>query len=263
MSRHFNTDRHWETHARENPYFAVVTEPEFREPLTPETRRRFFQTGDDYVESLMEIVRRQLDPEFAVGTALDFGCGVGRILLPLAARGWKVSGIDISESMLAEARTNLLTNGISNAGLYRSTANLANGSQFDLVHSFIVLQHIPSGRGAEIVGGLLDLVAPTGVAVLHVTFEYGWRKERATATAWNLLRWICNAIPPVGWIAGFLRGRKVPPPMLMENYDLNEVFRLLKDRGFNNLVCRFSDHTMPGILIFAQRNHRIVHPDPF
>lgn len=39
-----------------------------------------------------------------VGSVLDLGCGDGRNLLYLAARGWSVSGVDISEVGVALAR---------------------------------------------------------------------------------------------------------------------------------------------------------------
>ena len=38
------------------------------------------------------------------GAALEFGIGTGRIALPLAARGVSVSGIDLSEAMIAKLR---------------------------------------------------------------------------------------------------------------------------------------------------------------
>lgn len=43
----------------------------------------------------------------AEGTALELGCGTGRILLPLARAGARVVGIDRSEPMLAFARRRL------------------------------------------------------------------------------------------------------------------------------------------------------------
>src|SRR5438105_4798272 len=38
------------------------------------------------------------------GDALELGIGTGRIALPLAARGVRVHGIDLSEAMVAELR---------------------------------------------------------------------------------------------------------------------------------------------------------------
>ena len=37
------------------------------------------------------------------GAALELGIGTGRIALPLAARGVRVHGIDLSEAMVAQA----------------------------------------------------------------------------------------------------------------------------------------------------------------
>jgi SAM-dependent methyltransferase len=43
---------------------------------------------------------------------LDVGCGYGRIAIPLAARGYQVSGLDLSEPLLHSARTTALTQGV-------------------------------------------------------------------------------------------------------------------------------------------------------
>lgn len=40
----------------------------------------------------------------AGGSILDLGCGTGRHSVELAARGYRVTGVDLSEGMLAEAR---------------------------------------------------------------------------------------------------------------------------------------------------------------
>jgi ubiquinone/menaquinone biosynthesis C-methylase UbiE len=37
------------------------------------------------------------------GPILELACGIGRITLPLAKEGFKITGLDIAESMLAEA----------------------------------------------------------------------------------------------------------------------------------------------------------------
>ena len=41
------------------------------------------------------------------GSILELGCGTGRILLPLAEQGCRITGLDISESMLAWCRHKL------------------------------------------------------------------------------------------------------------------------------------------------------------
>lgn len=41
------------------------------------------------------------------GRVLELGCGTGRILIPTAAAGWEIVGLDLSEAMLARCREKL------------------------------------------------------------------------------------------------------------------------------------------------------------
>lgn len=61
---------------------------------------------NDYELWLGKILLPQLKKRglAAGGWALDVGCGTGRAFQPLLSRGWRVTGCDVSEGMLAEAR---------------------------------------------------------------------------------------------------------------------------------------------------------------
>lgn len=106
------------------------------------TEERFWQSG---ARDLAELVLRdlQLSPKTR---ALEIGCGVGRLLRPLASRVERAWGVDISEEMVGRARTAL-------SGLENVEVRLTDGSlhgfgdaTLDLVVSFIVFQHIPEKR---------------------------------------------------------------------------------------------------------------------
>ena len=43
----------------------------------------------------------------AEGPVLELGCGTGRVMLPIARAGTAVVGIDLSERMLARARSRI------------------------------------------------------------------------------------------------------------------------------------------------------------
>jgi SAM-dependent methyltransferase len=75
---------------------------------------------------------------------LDVGCGVGRWSCLLAARGAEVTGVDISPTMIAQARRRAGTRGIAGQCrfLVQDLAALDAGGKFDLVLSVTVLQHI-------------------------------------------------------------------------------------------------------------------------
>ena len=82
------------------------------------------------------------DPPRA-GRCLDFGCGVGRLTLALAAHFREVVGVDIAPSMLERAE--------KYKGPASNVSYVLNGREdlsqfpdgsFDFVHASIVLQHM-------------------------------------------------------------------------------------------------------------------------
>jgi len=75
---------------------------------------------------------------------LDVGCGVGRWSRMLAARGARVTGIDLSPTMVAQASRRASSQGIARncRFLVQDLAALDAGEKFDVVLSVTVLQHI-------------------------------------------------------------------------------------------------------------------------
>ena len=97
----------WTNLASRNPYWAVVSWPEFHEnDLDEDAIRRFFESGERHVASVLATVRAHVDPDFEPGRALEYGCGVGRIAIPLARVCEHVVAVDISEAMLNETEAN-------------------------------------------------------------------------------------------------------------------------------------------------------------
>lgn len=88
-----------------------------------------------------------LEPWFdiAPGTrVLDVGCGVGRWSSMLAARGALVTGIDLSPTMILEAKRRADESGVASRCrfLVQDVAQLDVGETFDLIVGVTVLQHI-------------------------------------------------------------------------------------------------------------------------
>ena len=160
-----NSDKDWERFGKTDPYFAVLTAPEFHGRLSEPERAKFFASGETHIDTILSIIRERLDPSFAPARSLDFGCGVGRLVLPLARRSRDVTGVDVSPSMLAEARRNCDSAGAKNVTLVQGDDDLsAAGGPFDFVHTYIVLQHIPSERGEKLVRNLAAKLAQIGRA---------------------------------------------------------------------------------------------------
>ena len=231
------TDRDWDLLARTDPFWAVSTDDRYRRAnLSDAALTQFFAAGEYHIDFLFRTIRHHLGDDFAPATALDFGCGVGRMLIPLARRCRAVTGVDVSEAMLTEARSRLGALGIGNVTLARGDDDLsAVPGRFDFVHSFIVLQHIPVERGVALHRRLLARLNETGVGAIH--FHYAKAEHllppnsllaRARRLGGNLLR---RVVPS---------RRKVE--MQMNPYDLNLICRDLQQAGIRRLHVEFTDH---------------------
>lgn len=226
-----STDKAWEKWGQTDPYYGVLAEDNFRkEKLNADSKKTFLESGEEYIRFIINIINKHIDPAFAPSNCLDFGCGVGRLVIPLAKRYKKVVGIDISDSMLEEARKNCLENEISNASFYKSDDNLsAVNSRFDLVHSCLVFQHIPAMRGKRILKRLLELLNNKGIAVVQIIFY------RNASFLKKLSCWLQKGIPFLANVVNIFRGRKfLQPPVQMNSYNLTEIAKLLKDNGVEN-----------------------------
>jgi SAM-dependent methyltransferase len=174
MSR--DTDRDWERIANENPYWGVLSTEEFRgADLAPDVRKQFLHTGEQPIADLITFIHQHVAPGFRIDRALEFGCGVGRLLIPLARIAREVVGVDVAPRMLELARKNVSQAGLRNASFVVGDDTLSGvAGEFDFVLSYIVFQHIPPERGMAIMRRLLDLLKLRGVFSLHLTFA----KER-------------------------------------------------------------------------------------
>lgn len=247
-STDLSTDCAWEEWGRRDPYFGVITDPKFRRvELTPERKREFFDTGPSHVGGVLDTIRRHIAPEFSPKRVLDFGCGVGRLLVPFAKIAEEVVGLDVSQSMLDEARRNCDECQLTNVQLLPSDDDLtALSGDFDLIHSCIVFQHIPVERGRRIFAGLLRRLRPGGVGAIHMTYA-------KAIFASNL------GAPPVSRPStdpeeSTMIAPDADPEIQMNPYNMNEILFLMQTAGVKQFHVDFSDHGGEmGIFAFFSR----------
>lgn len=241
----------WDRFGRHDPYFGVLNAPRFRDAgREGPARAEFFATGEAHVAALFGAIHESLCPRFAPQRALDFGCGVGRILLPLALRVPQVTGVDISPAMLEEARRNCDRARIGNVTLIEPHELEGDEQRYDLIHSYIVFQHVPERMGLRALRMLVSHLAEDGFGALH--FVYDTRLPR-----WRrLVHWMRKRVPLVHPLMNMLQGRRIRSPLMQMNpYDLNRVIRILHDAGCHRMVMRFSDHGgWLGVMLLFQ-NH--------
>lgn len=247
-----DTDADWDLIARKDPYWGVVSSEEFRGlTIPPDQRERFFQSGHELAGWVVAVARRYFVPDFAPKRTLEFGCGVGRVLIPLARLSGEAVGLDVSESMLELCRKHVDEAGIRNVRLARADDTLsALEGTFDLVNSFIVLQHVPPQRGMAILRRLLDRLRPGGIAALQLTYAKARRFLAHEEPRAQFYRRDGNMLVDLA------PKPDAPPPgtVSMYEYDLNSVFAVLAGAAMGPLVTFPTDHSGHiGVHVFLQR----------
>lgn len=236
MAWRYDSDLAWEELGERDPYYAVWTHDRYHiDKLDQDRRIEFFRTGEKHVDWLIDVITRSLDENFVLRRVLDYGCGVGRCLIPFARRAEEAVGVDVAQAMLRETARNCQLYGIRNSRLLGHDWATQVHSDFDLVHSFIVFQHITPARGEEVTRRLLTKVKTGGIVALHFTFRSN-RRSRAAI-------WLRCHVPAANALLNVYRRRPLRlPPMLMSSYSLNKIAVLLYDAGFLQVQVHFTNH---------------------
>lgn len=205
LSRH---RRDWEELAQVDPLWAVLTEPQFKDRQWDPAE--FLARGEAEIASLMRILN-VLGRPLLRRSALDFGCGAGRLSIALARRFDKVIGVDISETMIEVAKQNAAS--VSNVAFIVSRAEGLtefDDASFDLVYSNLVLQHMPSqGIALTYIADFIRVLANDGIAVFQVPADLRFRSRP------QLRRRLYRVLRGLGVSSGRLIGLGVNPMRLI------------------------------------------------
>ena len=216
-----DTDRDWTRVAEENPYWGVLSDEQFRGmALSAESSARFFASGETFITDLLGFARHHVVPGFAVKRGLDFGCGVGRLLVPIARVAEEAVGVDVAPKMLELTRANLAAAGLANAQAVQGDDTLSQVTgRFNFVNTYIVLQHIPPERGVVLIRRLLELLEVGGVFSLQMTYAKERRfftHETGRASYYRRTGQTVQDLVPV-------ENHAPEGTITMFDYDLNEV----------------------------------------
>jgi SAM-dependent methyltransferase len=214
----------WEELARREPYFPVLTDEGVREV-------DFLKTGEEDVVILLAAIASLLGRDPTLAAALDFGCGAGRLTLPLARRARRMVACDIAPTILEHARQNARQAGLHNV-TFIETGELAGlpDAQFDFVCSLLTFQHIPPVKGYGLIRTLLRLLAPGGVATIQLTLEPPGGGLQRLARIRRASRFVHRVMPHV---------IHRPSWMQVNAYDERVVNRIIAEAEVS-LIGRFS-----------------------
>lgn len=147
-------------------------------PLRRVSEDAYWQSGEAQADQLATV----LEPGCSV---VDFGCGDGRVTIPLAARGYDVTGADASPNMLRRLRErapHIPTVPSDGVDLPREM-----GDPVDAVVALAVLIHHDYASGRSIIHGLADTVRPGGTLILDwpTSDRPGERRDWIGVTTWS------------------------------------------------------------------------------
>ncbi|MEK6372106.1 MAG: class I SAM-dependent methyltransferase [Acidobacteriota bacterium] len=228
----------WEELARREPYFAVLTNDGSRGvPGNAAATAAFFDTGEDDIAALLAAITPLLGHDVRVARALDFGCGAGRLTLPLARRALQVVACDVAPTMLTHARQNAESAGVRNV-TFMSSEDLGGlpPGEFDFICSLLVFQYIPAKAGSRILRTLIDLLAPGGIAAIHVTFR------RPDSSLRRLARLIRARSGPARRTPGVVRHELQRPYTRINEYDEHSVRDEIEAAGAHLLALLPTHH---------------------
>lgn len=208
----------WERIAKLAPYYCVLSSPQFLNPELSGSFGAFFETGDREVARLLETIRssgRKVD----VRRVVEFGCGPGRLLPALARRGFHVTAVDLSPSMLELARANVERFELADSIEFLELRDfLQQSDAFDLIIATRMLQHVVVDEGLAYVRQLLRRLRPGGFLFLNAPFASARGLASRAALAMR------RRVPPLNRIANRMKHRAAAIPLLVPQvYSLDQL----------------------------------------
>jgi len=212
--------RDWNQLGRVDPFWATFTRQDKR--LGRWDVEEFFLTGAQDVAKVMAVAEYLGYPR-GRDTALDFGCGVGRLTRALASHFLDCCGLDISESMIARARD--LNQPIHNCTFLvndREDLQAFVDNSFDMIYSKWVLQHLPgTALMKSYIREFVRVLRPDGLLVFQVRTWLTLRLRMKPR------RRLYNMLKALKFREDFLHQKLALDPIQMTAIPESEVDRLL------------------------------------
>lgn len=250
------TDSDWKRWGTNSPYYGVLSLDRFRpENLDDEAMESFFASGEVHVNSVFSQIESMIGESFRPRSSLDFGCGVGRLSIPIAKRSGHTIAVDVSQAMLEETARNCAARHIDNIEFAISTDALSGiPAEIDFVHSFIVLQHIAAQRGQHIIAGLARRVSQDGFLALQFYSRCN--------SPWFVRTLVKGryVFPPLHWLRNLMKSRPLfEQAMQLHVYDLSKILGMLRTLGFPEVQLNLDTEAggqFESVFLLAQRTHR-------
>lgn len=157
--------KNWNQFGKEDPYWAILTDPDKKGNRWEE--KEFFETGRLLIDKKFKRLKN-LNPNFSFHSALDFGCGAGRLTQGLANHFDKAVGVDIAPSMIQLAKEKNNKKNCTFIVNDKNDLSIFGKEEFDFIYSVITLQHMQPIYAKSYIIEFLRLLKPNGIAMFQV-----------------------------------------------------------------------------------------------
>jgi len=212
--------KNWDEFGDIDPLFAILQckEKQYNKWNIGE----FFETGAREIENFMR-VSTKLGHPMQRESALDFGCGVGRLTRALSRYFNQSYGIDISASMIKKAQE--LNQSYPNCQFIfndKADLRLFSDNQFDVVYTNLVLQHLlKKSLIKAYIEELYRVLNEDGLLMFQLPHYLPYRNRM------QIYRWAYSLLRKAGLSAKYLYKRWGLEPTAMGFIPEKEVIALL------------------------------------
>jgi SAM-dependent methyltransferase len=223
----------WERFAEQDPYLYILTSMKRTDPGV------FWRSGEQTVR--IEILPFLQTHGVRPFVAVELGCGIGRLALPLSRHFRQLIGVDITRGMLERACCFATDNGIKNVSFVPISGPedfIQKAGEFaescDFIYSLLVFQHIPE---LSMIEGYLHvirtLLQERGVAYLQ--FD-----TRRSNILYRLKTRLPDFLLPRFWRRGIRRIRRSPAEIesCIQRAGLEIVEQLAPETEYHRYVLR-------------------------
>lgn len=229
-------ESNFEALAADDPLWTVLSDNAKRGGKWDEDT--FYRTGEgviDDLESRLEHLGLSLEGD----SAIDFGCGVGRLTFPLGRRFATCWGIDISQSMVSYANQRLSREPKCRFVVNANTRleNFASES-IDFAYSAIVFQHIAPRYAFEYFREFSRVLKPNGLFVFQLPSHLDPKFEGNRKPFGLLRKRVCYLGKAIAQRLPFLKSKSffemnaIPRERVIEHLEKQCSFEVLACQDF-------------------------------
>ena len=158
------------------------------------SEEEFHQSG---LRDLKKILNGSADAIPAGARVLEIGCGIGRLLKPLALarRDLKIYGVDVSPEMILQGKKRL--SDYPSITLFKVNGKdlaLFENDFFDFIFSYVTFQHIPRGYVQELFKEVNRVIKKNGIFTFQMQWMDNSEREEPAENDYRTIRYYTPAM---------------------------------------------------------------------